>query len=82
MQHDKGVLAPPKFLRGRSWRQRVTDQLPAGQGKLDKAKTLLIAGLENLRHSLGDHHLLTRQARDRLVGFYRATGRDAGGGAI
>ncbi len=41
-----------------------------------EAEPLLIAGFENLRKSRGDHHRLTRKARDRLVKFYRQTGRD------
>ena len=48
----------------------------AAQRKPDEAESLLIAGLENLRQSRGDHHRLTRDARDRLVAFYRQTGRD------
>jgi tetratricopeptide (TPR) repeat protein/tRNA A-37 threonylcarbamoyl transferase component Bud32 len=48
----------------------------AGNGQQDEAEPLLIAGLENLRKSRGDHHRLTHEALDRLVSFYRKAGRE------
>ena len=61
--HERSV--PDCFLVGVA--DSVQGKLLARQGKPDEAEPLLIAGLENLRRSRGDHHLLTRQARDRLV---------------
>jgi tetratricopeptide (TPR) repeat protein len=54
----------------------LTGALLAAKGKASDAEPLLLAGLENLRSSRGDHHRLTHEARDRLVNFYRRTGRD------
>ncbi|MBI2826993.1 MAG: serine/threonine protein kinase [Planctomycetia bacterium] len=70
----------PKTMPGSyyiGWADSLTGTWLAAMGKRDEAEPLLVAGLENLRKSRGDHHRLTHEALDRLVSFYRQNGRSA-----
>ena len=59
------------------WADSLQGAWLAVKGEPDEAELLLIAGLENLRKSRGDHHPLTHEACDRLVNFYKQAGREA-----